>query len=649
MSTTLFPTPARNRDYGLATPGSRHGPVCRGYLATALCAALLTAQTPENPPPWWGVPDENSVSLYWSFDNALQPFVPTLAELPSWYVSPPNDGFTTSPNIVHIATLAGQPGVIGFTGPGNGTISTEIDNDPRPDWIKLFWMQYDSFETSTGQVLAAISKDLPQYDRSILSEESHALGNGWHRTTLKGYLIPQPDDETVDFTMSETGQSSVAIDNLFINSKCVKPPPDEDGDAMGEQDSGGPNINAGVPTGNANISCATLTEDPGTGVLTYWVGGISTTNANQVFRLTANGGLVPGSTPIVLPNPMVSPVGPTDMTVAVLPTQSGRREFVVEVIDRRPNGGGIVLMGVDTQLAAHDPLQNRPITASIGPGPLGLAFFPHGDGGAGTFWITDQAGTATEVDLSGALLRQLTPANNGMPTGISGAGYDQYTGRFYWFSNTLTQTPQGSVQVAGFEHSAYDFQPTGTKFFGDLTLNSGGILQPGGTARGLDVTRLSNGDFRMLCVQRVGNASHLRVLKGPFSFGWSLLGRCGMAGDPPMEGATNFNVTLSGVRHARFAMLYAGFSNTQMLGPPMTSPLPFSLSAFGMPESSLSVSLDMNSTLQTVVNGEASYTIPMLPPGSGFSYVPMFFQWIVFDASLPAGIAMSQSGKTVIY
>jgi hypothetical protein len=39
----------------------------------------------------------------------------------------------------------------------------------------------------------------------------------------------------------------------------------------------------------------------------------------------------------------------------------------------------------------------------------------------------------------------------------------------------------------------------------------------------------------------------------------------------------------------------------------------------------------------------------MLPPGSGLAYVPMFFQWVVFDPSAPGGVATSQAGKTVIY
>ena len=43
---------------------------------------------------------------------------------------------------------------------------------------------------------------------------------------------PQPDDETIDISLDDLGGNTVAIDNLFIDSKCVKPPPDGDGPVL---------------------------------------------------------------------------------------------------------------------------------------------------------------------------------------------------------------------------------------------------------------------------------------------------------------------------------------------------------------------------------------------------------------------------------
>lgn len=615
-------------------------------LAAFLCtatwgAAFLGAQTPVDPPPWWGIADDDTVSLYWSFDGPV-PTQPDLQIVPSWYVPPPNNGFTLSPNIVQIPTLAGHTGVLGFTGAGTGTISLVVDNDPRPDWIKIFWLQFDSFETASGTVAAAIRQDLAKYERAIVSEDSETLGGGWSRTTIGALLIPQPLDEAIDFTLTEQALASVAIDDLYVDSKCVKPPPDETGDALGQTDDTLLNVDLGSATGNADCSACALTQDQN-GTLTYWVAGRGTGTSHPVFRLDANGVQVGNA--VQLPTAQAAPLGATDLAVARLPGPGGtRRTLVFGVLDRRAAQGDVALLAIDAATATFDPVRTIPVPGYTGTGPLGLAFSPHGDRGAGTFWISEQGGTVAEVALDGTIRRTLTPLQNDTPPGIGGAGYDEYTGRFYWFSSAPLPTPQGPFQVNGFVHSAYDLQPTGTRFFGDLRLQNPAGPR-GGVARGLEVVRLRDGRLRLPVVQRLGTRSQLVVLAGPYPFGWNLLGRCGMAGDPPMEGAANFQVTLSGVPRARFATLYAGFNNRTWMG----QQLPFDLGLFGLPESNLSVAPLLNSVLLPVASGRAAFTVPLLPPGSGFRYVPMFFQWVVFDPSAPGGIATSQAGKTVIY
>jgi hypothetical protein len=109
----------------------------------------------------------------------------------------------------------------------------------------------------------------------------------------------------------------------------------------------------------------------------------------------------------------------------------------------------------------------------------------------------------------------------------------------------------------------------------------------------------------------------------------------------PFEGSNNFQVTLSGVPNGTFAVLYAGFGAR-------TTPIP--LAPYGLDESLALINLDLWSALQApIAPGEFAFTMPLPPPGVGFSYVPMFFQWLVFDPSLPAGIATSPGGKTLIY
>jgi hypothetical protein len=75
-----------------------------------------------------------------------------------------------------------------------------------------------------------------------------------------------------------------------------------------------------------------------------------------------------------------------------------------------------------------------------------------------------------------------------------------------------------------------------------------------------------------------------------------------------------------------------------------------SLAPFGLHETTVMIQFHLNSTLQVpTAPGEFAFTLPLLPPGSGFSYVPLFFQWIVFDPAAPGGITMSPAGKTLIY
>jgi hypothetical protein len=201
------------------------------------------------------------------------------------------------------------------------------------------------------------------------------------------------------------------------------------------------------------------------------------------------------------------------------------------------------------------------------------------------------------------------------------------------------------VQIAGFQHDGYSLQPTGVQWLGDRSLpNPGG--PPGGTALGLEVLRRQNGDFRLLCVQQAGGQSFLRVLRGPWAFGWSLEGRIGMRNGLPMLGNPGWQVTLRGVPHANFAMCFAGFSNQLY----QSVPLPVSLAVLGMQESRLSISIDMDSGVQPVTNGNSAWNVPIPPIGTPLPpNMPVFFQWLVFDATVQGGLAASQAGETVVY
>lgn len=627
--------------------------ISRAFHVLALLAGIssggsVLAQTPVKPPPWWAVQDAVTLSAYWDFaGGSLSPTF--VVASPVWY-NPLVTGSTSTPNIVPISTLSGHTGCIGMIGTGVpqvGTFAQKVDNDPHLNWVKIFWFQFDVFEGTSGDIKSSIKQDLLRYGRAIVHETSEPIGQGWERVTVSAELIPQPDDETIEWAFTENVLGArIAIDNLFVCSKCVKPGPDQDGTALGVVDGPPVDLTALLP----GVECLTtaVTEGPAPAfVPTYWIGTRATgAGPHLVFRIFQ--GTVIGPTPLPTPLPL-PPFGVCGLTVETQVTTALTQQFVWALVDNRGVPGGFAtLHKIDTTgaIVGTTPLLAFPALAQVPLQDFGLAFDPSGDTGAGSFWVSDQAGTAYEFNRAGtAILDQ-----HAIPPGCSGLGYDDTLGYFYGFSNTPRPAPPGVVRVNGFEWSGYDFQTTGVEFCGDIRIPSAG--GPGGIANGLEVYRprgSATSQLRMACVVDVSgpvlNRKLLYVLAGPFRFGWSQVGHCGMSGGPPFVGSTSFQVTLTGVPNTLGAILFVGLSNQTYLG----APLPIPLASIGWPESFLSVSPDLSTPL-LMPTAPGSFRFPLaLPPGIGLSYVPLFFQWIVLDTQVPGFLAATQAGKTVAY
>ena len=613
-------------------------------LTTIALGSSLCAQSPENAPPWWGVQDDVTVSIFWDFSGPA-PFTPQVVAAPVWYNPAITQAVPNGPLVI-LPNLNGRTDVLALVGngqPRSAALNITVDNDPHYNWVKVFWFQFDELEGASGSIVESLEKDLAKYKRSSMTTKKESLGSGWNRITVSAQLIPQPDDEGIDFSFTEAAFGTAAIDNLFVNSKCVKlDESDQDGDAMGEVDGFTVDLTAAIP-GYEPIAAA-VTEGPGPGFArTYWISAQSILPGNPqlMVRLNASG-TATGVTP--MPDlPGVAPNGYSDLAVESVSSGGLVTHTVYALVDLRGTPGGrVVLRALDasgTLVPALDKvLIGFPSSTTLPSQRFGLAFNRSGNAGLGTFVVT-APGTAPapslafEFDRAGNLLRTM----NNLPSGVVGAGYDHVFGNYYWFSNAPRPTPLGQLQVNGSEWSAYDGEPTGNTFFGNLQLPNGAGPR-GGVASGFDVYRRSNGSFRACCVAQLLNRTVLYELKGPFRFGPSLLGTCDMRG-LPMVGSNNFTLTLEGVPNATFASLYAGFARQLV---------PFSLAPFGLDESNVVITLDMNSTLQVPTTpGEFSFTLPTLPVG--FSGVPMFFQWVVFDQTAPGGVAMSKAGKTIIY
>ncbi|HZN40618.1 MAG TPA: hypothetical protein VFD82_17575 [Planctomycetota bacterium] len=611
-------------------------------LAGLLSGAAALAQTPVNPPPWWAVPDAVTLSAYWDFSGGPSSPPTFVVASPAWY-SPLVTGATFSSNIVAIPVLGTHTGCVGLPGTGalqTGSFTMKVDNDPHLDWVKLFWIQFDAFEGSSGDIASEIDQDLANYGRAIVEVESEPIGGGWERVTISAELIPQPDDEDIDWTFTNNALSDIAIDNLFVSSKCVKPGPDQDGDALGSVVPG--TFHDLTALTGAHCVSAAVTEGPAPQFLpTYFVGTRATVGLHQVIRIFQ--GAVIGQTP--LPGPASqSPFGACALTQERVGFGPTAQQFVFALVDSRPVGQ-VVLHRLDAAgvIVGSTPLVAFPSIGQVPQQDFGLAFDPSGQLGVGSFWVSTAAGTAYEFNRAGTqILDQRT-----IPPGCAGLGYDHTLGNFYGFSRTPQPSPPGSLEVNGFEWSGYDFQTTGVRFCGDIRIPNPGF-GPGGVATGLEAWRPSGtptSRLRLICVVDVQGQGKqfLYEIAGPYGFGWSQLGRCGMAG-VPFVGST-FQITLTGVPNALGALLFIGLSNQAYLG----VPLPLPLASIGWPESYLSISPDLNAGF-VLPTAPGSFAFPFpLPPVVGLSYLPLFFQWIVFDTQVPGFLAASQAGKTIAY
>ncbi len=627
--------------------------------AAFLLGPMLVAQNPSNPPPWWNKADEVTVSLYWSF-NGPSPLQPTTAVVPTWY----NPGVTLFANSGNVTSVPGNGGNgLGILGNGNtqsGSADLTVDNDPYPDWIKIFWFQFDVLEGASGSVVAEIEKSL-NYERAIISEKSEALAAGWVRTTVQAQLIPQPDDEGIDWSFLSTG-ATVAIDNLYVNSKCVKPGPDETGDAMGDVE-GRQDISGALSGAQARGVAVTQLPSPGN-ARTYWisVAGSGLAGQHELLRLDLSGPspVVLGSTSLAASSATV-PQGPGDLAVETVTNSLGiiTQQIVWALIDLRATGGSMTLQGIDaaTSISSFLPLPNYPATVVSPPGQImGLTYDPTGNGGLGSFWISStDAGNIGRVRefarSNGAPLETRT-----IPRDCAGLAYDETLGNFYGFSQHSLPTPTSNIQVNGFEWSGYDFQLTGTRWCGDLTIPNGAGPR-GGLAVGLEVYRrrgpgISRAPLTMVCLVETPQAGMptgrqwIYELSAPFGFGYSVLGRCGMRNGPPFVGTPTFQVTLEGVPNSLFGMMFLGFSNTTST----IGPLPIALNPLlGWQESILSISPDVSTPLMLpTTQGEFVQPVP-IPNNPALAYAPLYFQWMVLDTSINGFFAMSQAGKTVIY
>lgn len=626
-------------------------------LAVGVACTFATAQDPVNPPPWWGVLDDQTVSLSWHFPQSFQgqpDTNPSFSVVPGWYNNP--TPWSGTNNLTWLNTLNGHNGVCALVGTGTPNLIADlnlfVDNDPHLDWVKIFWFQVDIFEGSSGQILQQIEEQLSDYGRASVTETVTSLGSGWQQLTVSAKLIPQPDDEEINFKFIEDALGTVAIDNLHISSKCVNPRCDEDGEPLGKVMSGN-NVSA---NSGRQVRSVAVTRSDQTAPKRFWISALGQAGQpHEIIEVTSSG--VPIGTTTPLPStPNQAPLGPMDMTVERRPltTGVGFQEYLYVVIDHRPSGGPIHIRAIDaTAGGVLAPALNTTITQSpflVGQ-RLSLAFDPTGNApngppGGGTFWISGPTAgggwAAFEFNRAGNIVLNTLgqPVSFNTPPQTAGMDYDETLGNFYCFSSNPVATPSGvTIHCNGTEISAFTGLPTGVRFCGDLALQVPGS-PPGGFATAMSLYRTAGprSELRFLCLSDHGpTEQHLYVLAGPFRYGYSRYGTIGMQNGPPFLGGA-IDITLEGVPNSLFGMMFLGNSVSNIpLGPGIQAEAVASL-----------VPLVSAALMPVMPVGRFSTNI-QLPNTPALAYASAFFQYVVLDTTAPGFVGFSQAGKTVIY
>src|SRR5262249_37658822 len=98
------------------SPAMNSAPLRSSVLAAGLLlGSAAQVQPPGRAPPWWGVSDAQTVSLYYTFAGPT-PFQPTFQVHGGAWYNPAVTQFTVPPNLAVLPTFAGHTGVVALQG-----------------------------------------------------------------------------------------------------------------------------------------------------------------------------------------------------------------------------------------------------------------------------------------------------------------------------------------------------------------------------------------------------------------------------------------------------------------------------------------------------------------------------------------------------
>ncbi len=192
-------------------------------IALGLLMAASAAQAQSNTPDWWASIDNDTVSLAYLFSIDTWPPQADLQIAPGWF-----DGATWSVEgskpLLWVPTFLGHNGVVGFFDgqPGEAKLHLLIGNDPRRDWTKHVWYQFDLYQVKAETTLTQAAESPASVADS--TQTIVDLEYGWKRVTGSFDLVPQPAWEELTWTVAFECTGYAAFDNVCVGTHCTAAP-----------------------------------------------------------------------------------------------------------------------------------------------------------------------------------------------------------------------------------------------------------------------------------------------------------------------------------------------------------------------------------------------------------------------------------------
>ncbi len=171
----------------------------------------------ENPsdPQWSGGFTTHQV---WEFDENSES--PVILENP--FTSPTRQPYVQVSNGAYPDPVPGPDGTTEINtwhiGPGGGTVTIWVPNNPDPNWLKVIFIQITS---DKGQSDPTGPHSNPPGTTSYPKPAINHDGTGWYTYTARIDIPGNPPEEFITYTFPE----STNISEIVVDTICVSPEP----------------------------------------------------------------------------------------------------------------------------------------------------------------------------------------------------------------------------------------------------------------------------------------------------------------------------------------------------------------------------------------------------------------------------------------